>query len=138
MDECRRGQVLIRSQIFTVSFFSHLADKFLRGVKSKPWCNRRRGLFFLVLSMNIRIKRYMSYFYSHNIKPLVFLEPDYCLLACSWECKVSTLVWFFFLHKIKMFFRFFLGSCFSKFAKYISYFHDSHARVARKPSSSHK
>lgn len=136
MDECRRGQVLISSQIFTASFFSHLADKFLREVKSKPWCNRRRGLFFLVLSMNIRIKRYMSQFYSHNINPLVFLEPDYCLLARSRECKVST--FFFFLHKIKMFFRLFLGSCFSKFAKYISYFHDSHARVVQKPSSSHK
>lgn len=100
MDQGRRGQVLSSSQIFTESFFSHLADKFLREGRSKPGCNCRRGLFFLALWMNIQITRYTSQFYSHDINPLVFLEPDCCLLAHSLECKVAT---FFLLHKIKMF-----------------------------------
>lgn len=90
MDQCRRGQVLSSSQIFTESFFSHLADKFLREGKSKPGWNHRRGLFFLALWMNNRITRYTSQFYSHDINPLVFLEPDCCLLARSLECKVAT------------------------------------------------
>lgn len=94
MDQCRSGQVLISSQIFSESFFSHLADKFLREGKSKPGCNCGRGLFFLAMWMNIRITRYTSQFYSHNINPLVFLEPDCCLLAHSLECKVAT---FFFV-----------------------------------------
>lgn len=98
--QCRKEPFLISSQIFSESFFSHLADKFLREGKSKSGCNCGRGLFFLVMWMNIRITRYTSQFYSHNINPLVFLEPDCCLLARALECKVAT---FFLLHKVKMF-----------------------------------
>lgn len=89
-----------QSSFHSFSFFSHLADKFLREGKSKSGCNCGRGLFFLVMWMNIRITRYTSQFYSHNINPLVFLEPDCCLLARALECKVAT---FFLLHKVKMF-----------------------------------
>jgi len=49
MDQCRKGQVLSSSLVFTESMSSHLADKFLREEKSEPGYNHRRELFFLVL-----------------------------------------------------------------------------------------
>lgn len=85
-DQCRRGQVLIGSQIFTESFFCHLHGQFLREGKSNPDCYHRRGLYFLTLLMNIQITATSLF---HNINPLVFLEPDCCHLANSLECKVA-------------------------------------------------
>lgn len=92
-DQCRRGQELSTSQVFTDSSFSPLADTFVRG--GKTWVQPQKR----IVLAGVWITRHKPQFCSYNINLPLFLEPvcSLCTFPAMQGCSIT-----FLLQTIKM------------------------------------